>query len=160
MAIAVDDCFFIPDDPSNDAPTAFPIGVTTVTWSAVDFFGPNTGTCTQLVTVLDDTVDTIPPVLDCPNQFFAFADPGTCGAFLIINVTATDDSGGEVTIDNLAENGFTFGLGSTTLYILATDPSGNSSICTIDVIIVDDICLLYTSPSPRDKRQSRMPSSA
>ena len=24
----------------------------------------------------------------------------------------------------------------------------------------DDDCLLYTSPSPRDKRQSRMPSSA
>ena len=24
----------------------------------------------------------------------------------------------------------------------------------------DDRCLLYTSPSPRDKRQSRMPSSA
>ena len=26
--------------------------------------------------------------------------------------------------------------------------------------ILDDRCLLYTSPSPRDKRQSRMPSSA
>ena len=26
--------------------------------------------------------------------------------------------------------------------------------------IFDDVCLLYTSPSPRDKRQSRMPSSA
>ena len=25
---------------------------------------------------------------------------------------------------------------------------------------LDFICLLYTSPSPRDKRQSRMPSSA
>ena len=25
---------------------------------------------------------------------------------------------------------------------------------------LSDICLLYTSPSPRDKRQSRMPSSA
>ena len=25
---------------------------------------------------------------------------------------------------------------------------------------VDSVCLLYTSPSPRDKRQSRMPSSA
>ena len=25
---------------------------------------------------------------------------------------------------------------------------------------LDNICLLYTSPSPRDKRQSRMPSSA
>ena len=27
-----------------------------------------------------------------------------------------------------------------------------------DVVLV--VCLLYTSPSPRDKRQSRMPSSA
>ena len=25
---------------------------------------------------------------------------------------------------------------------------------------MDEFCLLYTSPSPRDKRQSRMPSSA
>ena len=25
---------------------------------------------------------------------------------------------------------------------------------------IDIVCLLYTSPSPRDKRQSRMPSSA
>ena len=25
---------------------------------------------------------------------------------------------------------------------------------------ISDTCLLYTSPSPRDKRQSRMPSSA
>ena len=29
-----------------------------------------------------------------------------------------------------------------------------------DSSINDEICLLYTSPSPRDKRQSRMPSSA
>ena len=28
------------------------------------------------------------------------------------------------------------------------------------VIALCDVCLLYTSPSPRDKRQSRMPSSA
>ena len=33
-----------------------------------------------------------------------------------------------------------------------------------DIVVCDngstDSCLLYTSPSPRDKRQSRMPSSA
>ena len=29
-----------------------------------------------------------------------------------------------------------------------------------DLVEKDTICLLYTSPSPRDKRQSRMPSSA
>ena len=30
----------------------------------------------------------------------------------------------------------------------------------LDVVAKDLACLLYTSPSPRDKRQSRMPSSA
>ena len=29
-----------------------------------------------------------------------------------------------------------------------------------DVFIMDDVCLLYTSPSPRDRTRSRMPSSA
>ena len=36
------------------------------------------------------------------------------------------------------------------------DGKGNKSTTTGDA----DTCLLYTSPSPRDKRQSRMPSSA
>ena len=31
---------------------------------------------------------------------------------------------------------------------------------TQEAITSDNVCLLYTSPSPRDKRQSRMPSSA
>ena len=30
----------------------------------------------------------------------------------------------------------------------------------IAAVLILSICLLYTSPSPRDKRQSRMPSSA
>ena len=30
----------------------------------------------------------------------------------------------------------------------------------MEVIDLNIVCLLYTSPSPRDKRQSRMPSSA
>ena len=29
-----------------------------------------------------------------------------------------------------------------------------------DTLVIDDICLLYTSPSPRDRQKSRMPSSA
>ena len=29
-----------------------------------------------------------------------------------------------------------------------------------EIVAMPSICLLYTSPSPRDKRQSRMPSSA
>ena len=30
----------------------------------------------------------------------------------------------------------------------------------VEAVPLEQICLLYTSPSPRDKRQSRMPSSA
>ena len=30
----------------------------------------------------------------------------------------------------------------------------------IPYIVTQDICLLYTSPSPRDRQKSRMPSSA
>ena len=30
----------------------------------------------------------------------------------------------------------------------------------LHIVDLDGACLLYTSPSPRDKRQSRMPSSA
>ena len=39
------------------------------------------------------------------------------------------------------------------MYIGSTGPRGLHHL-------VYEVCLLYTSPSPRDKRQSRMPSSA
>ena len=45
------------------------------------------------------------------------------------------------------------------LYIY--DYAGGGSATNINTSITGaDTCLLYTSPSPRDKRQSRMPSSA
>ena len=49
--------------------------------------------------------------------------------------------------------------------ILIDIPQGSSaaqisSILAQEGIISSSFCLLYTSPSPRDKRQSRMPSSA
>ena len=34
------------------------------------------------------------------------------------------------------------------------------TLCVVGEIYAANGCLLYTSPSPRDKRQSRMPSSA
>ena len=35
-----------------------------------------------------------------------------------------------------------------------------SDLCEVKPHVLRYCCLLYTSPSPRDKRQSRMPSSA
>ena len=37
---------------------------------------------------------------------------------------------------------------------------GQSSLTLLSVLLVLFICLLYTSPSPRDQRGSRMPASA
>ena len=45
----------------------------------------------------------------------------------------------------------------------ATVLSGNEPWVTVDAAVSNDLfyfCLLYTSPSPRDQRGSRMPSSA
>ena len=47
-----------------------------------------------------------------------------------------------------------------TLHVHGTNFSGDSVIYFNNGPEPTDFCLLYTSPSPRDKRQSRMPSSA
>ena len=50
--------------------------------------------------------------------------------------------------------------GGDDYFLYVGDSIGNDSH-TLKTIQVDMVtCLLYTSPSPRDKRQSRMPSSA
>ena len=38
--------------------------------------------------------------------------------------------------------------------------TGTGIVALAGIVVNNNICLLYTSPSPRDKRQSRMPSSA
>ena len=57
--------------------------------------------------------------------------------------------------------------GSATYFDLTHDVAGygaNNLIVVVNNVIQEPAsaytCLLYTSPSPRDKRQSRMPSSA
>ena len=55
----------------------------------------------------------------------------------------------KVLVEELARNG---------IPVIAFDPQGD--IASLALLADTDTCLLYTSPSPRDKRQSRMPSSA
>ena len=55
----------------------------------------------------------------------------------------------------------TFGTVGSLDYQFGTGPSTEDSFFVEGLFLTSDItCLLYTSPSPRDKRQSRMPSSA
>ena len=64
-----------------------------------------------------------------------------------LTVTAITPSGGST---STVSEGSTFSSWGTTV-------TGTYGTLTIGA---DGSCLLYTSPSPRDKRQSRMPSSA
>ena len=74
-----------------------------------------------------------------------------------IDLTITGGTG-EITItwsDPTLEGDSVNDLPAGVYNVIAEDEDG----CTFPVTITID-CLLYTSPSPRDKRQSRMPSSA
>ena len=59
-------------------------------------------------------------------------------------------------------------LGGSIMAILVTGGAGYIGSHTVvelqnagyDVVVLDNFCLLYTSPSPRDPKTSRMPSSA
>ena len=78
------------------------------------------------------------------------------------NVIVTDGNYKIVVPDNnsiVLDTGTAVGTVEITgnLLVKGTQTTVNSATLEIDDNI---ICLLYTSPSPRDKRQSRMPSSA
>ena len=45
-----------------------------------------------------------------------------------------------------------------TIYVLPKDL--NDALKNLENSIISSFCLLYTSPSPRDRTRSRMPSSA
>ena len=47
-----------------------------------------------------------------------------------------------------------------TLHLLERDREGAQQIAEAIEVALSKVCLLYTSPSPRDQRGSRMPSSA
>ena len=83
------------------------------------------------------------------------------GAFSVAATVFYADGTSEVVLRS-AEGEFTVGDGSKEIdYITLEATSGDVRISSLAVDITDDsACLLYTSPSPRDKRQSRMPSSA
>ena len=121
---------------SNDAPSSFPIGDTTVTWTATDATG-NTATCTQLVTVVDNEN----PVITCPVAITINTDAGECTSTASIGTATATDNCGVPTVSNDAPSSFP--IGDTTVTWTATDATGNTATCT-QVITVTDIALPAT----------------
>jgi hypothetical protein len=72
---------------TNNAPTSYPVGNTTVVWTVTDIHG-RIATCNQTVTVKDNQK----PVIACPSSITVNNDAGVCGANVNYNTpTATDN---------------------------------------------------------------------
>src|SRR6266481_370031 len=110
---------------------SFPVGTTTLTYSATDAHG-NTGSATQVVTVVDNT----PPVISCPSNIVL--EP-TCPSGAIATYTApvgTDNCPGVNTARTAGgASGTVFPIGTTTVTYTATDAAGNSTSCSFTVTV-------------------------
>ena len=107
----------------------FAIGTTTVTYTAADGCG-NTAVCSFDVTVNDTEV----PVLSCPGNIIA-----DCNGVATFTVSATDNCSATVTQTAGLPSGSTFPVGTTGISWTATDPSGNTSSCSFNVIRNDNV---------------------
>ncbi|MBN2240679.1 MAG: HYR domain-containing protein [Dehalococcoidales bacterium] len=114
----------------NDAPSIFPLGTTTVTFSATDDSGNNAHAVTR-VTV----VDTTPPVLYIPkNQ--TVEQENAAGTIVVLEPRAVDICDASVDIvDDAPPGGFP--LGKTVVNYTATDDSGNSATGQTVITVVD-----------------------
>ncbi|HMS67244.1 MAG TPA: HYR domain-containing protein, partial [Saprospiraceae bacterium] len=119
--------------------TVLPLGQTTITWTATDTAG-NTSTCTMVYDVKDQVV---PEFINCPEpDVIREAEPGTCGAFVNFALPiAFDNCDGQVAVVQTDGTGLgsgsLFPVGMTILVFQATDGSGNTSLCTVRVIVND-----------------------
>lgn len=107
---------------TNNAPASFPLGETTVTWTATDESG-NTATATQILTVEDNEK----PVISHNGDKTVNNDAGECGALVSVNASATDNCGvGDPTgirSDGQSLNAI-YPVGTTSITWTVTDDNG------------------------------------
>jgi gliding motility-associated-like protein len=117
---------------SSDAPTSFPVGVTTVTWTVNDVNG-RSATATQTVTVNDTQDPTITP----PSNIAISADAGSCSASgVVLGVPVTADNCAVQSVTNDAPSSFP--VGSTTVTWTVTDVNGRTATATQTVTVNDN----------------------
>ena len=113
---------------TNDAPEFFPLGETTVTWTAIDSSN-NFSSLTQLVSVIDTNAPEISPLEDITLE----ATSVDANIVNLDNPTVSDIQ--DATIYIIAPD--VFPVGETTVTWTVVDSSGNSASAIQTVIIVD-----------------------
>jgi peptidoglycan/xylan/chitin deacetylase (PgdA/CDA1 family) len=117
---------------TNDAPATFPVGMTIVTWIAVDT-SSNSNTCQQLVTVVDNHV----PTLVCPSTVTVNANTSQCFASSVnLGQPTISNNCGVATLTNNAPA--TFAVGTNTVTWMVVDSNGSSNTCPQTVVVIDN----------------------
>lgn len=130
---ATDNCSLVSFTSTHLSGAVFPIGTTTVTYTATDAAGLNTY-CSFTVTVVDSQV---PVLLNCPSDMTVSANFNMCAAQVSwIAPTAGDNCGG-ATIVGTRSSGDLFPIGTSTVTYYITDASGNMDSCSFTVTVVD-----------------------
>ncbi len=128
---------------------AYPVGVTTLTWTFTSPLSTTPLSCSMTVTVLD----TFPPVPNCDDldtihaditvaslnkTFTTYEEAVKAG---LVTPTVEDLCDGTITATGVREDGSplegNFEIGNTTVVWTFTDNSGNSAICT-QIVKVED----------------------
>ena len=117
---------------TNNAPAQFPLGLTTVVWTATDAAG-NSATVNQNVFIQD----LWPPVVTPPANITVFANNGQCFAtgLTLGQATAVDNCSPIILTDNAPA---VFNTGQTIVVWTATDSVGNVGTAQQTVTVVDN----------------------
>ncbi len=117
----------------------FPIGITKVTYTATDPSGNMTSKSFNV-----EVVNTIPPVItNCPADQTVYVPSGSCD--IQVSWTEPTADGCGVTMTQTHNPGDVFTAGVHTVSYNFTDGSGNSSVCSFTVSVLDTITPTITN---------------
>jgi uncharacterized repeat protein (TIGR01451 family) len=132
---------------TNNAPSSFPLGTTTVTWTVTDVNG-NTATATQTVTVTDNQQPSISA--PAPVNVSTGAGATSCGVVVsdaaLGTATASDNCGSVTITRSGVPAGNFFPVGTTTITYTANDGRGNIQTATQTVTVTDNTAPTITAP--------------
>jgi uncharacterized repeat protein (TIGR01451 family) len=112
--------------------STFPAGPTLNSFVVTDASG-NSNSCTFTV----DIIDTQGPVITCPTNITVNTALGQCSSNVSFTVTAVDGCGFVTNLVSVPASGSIFPVGVTTVTNMATDNSGNISVCTFTITVHD-----------------------
>ncbi|WP_372776678.1 tandem-95 repeat protein, partial [Mangrovibacterium sp.] len=120
---------------TSEASDTYPVGKTTVTWTATDASG-NTSTCSQEVIVADDEL----PVVTCAGDVsITVISSANCSPGVVVPSPISSDNCGIGSVTNdfngLSEASGIYPFGTTNVTWTVTDVHGNSSSCIQTVTV-------------------------